>query len=281
MAIRAPIEWSQLLRDAVTQPGRLSEAYQRFWNYSFGNALLALFQCHARGIEPGPIHTFKGWLELGRHVKKGERAIVLCMPIKIARKAKDIESNAPDGGDGAERKAAGIVTRFVYRNHWFVLSQTEGAEYVPTVLPDWNERDALDQLFIERAPFRHSNGNTQGYAVDRQVAISPVAALPQKTLFHEMAHVVLGHTEELRRMDDHEATPVNLREVEAECVALICCESLKLPGIECSRGYIQHWLAGEQIPERSAQRIFKAADAILRAGRPTTQTASNPDCAVT
>jgi hypothetical protein len=68
-------------------------------------------------------------------------------------------------------------------------------------------------------------------------------------------------------MDDDERTPVNLREVEAECVALIVCESLNLPGVELCRGYIQHWLGTETIPERSAQRIFKAADQILRAGR--------------
>ena len=39
------------------------------------------------------------------------------------------------------------------------------------------------------------------------------------------------------------------------------------PGLEACRGYIQHWLDGREIPERNAQRIFKAADAILRAGR--------------
>jgi antirestriction protein ArdC len=92
--------------------------------------------------------------------------------------------------------------------------------------------------------------------------------MPHKTLMHEVAHVVLGHTAELReQMDDHDRTPVNIREVEAEAVALICCESLGLGGAESCRGYIQHWLRGEPIPEKSAQRIFKAADAVLRAGR--------------
>jgi hypothetical protein len=57
----------------------------------------------------------------------------------------------------------------------------------------------------------------------------------------------------------------NIREVEAESVALICCEALGLPGAEFSRGYIQHW--GSEIPEKSARRIFTAADKILKAGR--------------
>src|SRR5205814_2350046 len=120
-------------------------------------------------------------------------------------------------------------------------------------------------LNIERITFDHLNGNAQGYAVDRKVAVSPIAFMPHRTLFHELAHVILGHTEELRRMDDDDQTPVNLREVEAECTALICCESLGLDGATFSRGYIQHWLKGETIPERSAQKIFKAADQLLKA----------------
>src|SRR5580698_7114810 len=79
-------EWTQLLIKAVEHPGVISAAYSRFWNYSVGNQLLAMFQCQDRQIEPGPIHTFKGWRHLGRHVKKGERALVLCMPITVRRK---------------------------------------------------------------------------------------------------------------------------------------------------------------------------------------------------
>jgi hypothetical protein len=94
--------------------------------------------------------------------------------------------------------------------------------------------------------------------------------LPHKTRFHELAHVVLGHTSEaVEGLTDSETTPRSLKEVEAEAVALVCLEALNLPGADHSRGYIQHWnqLRGaEPIPERSAQRIFKAADQILKAG---------------
>lgn len=70
-------------------------------------------------------------------------------------------------------------------------------------------------------------------------------------------------------MSDTERTPKNLREVEAESVALLCCESLGLPGAEFSRGYIQGWIEGDVIPERSAQKIFHVADQILKAGHIT------------
>jgi antirestriction protein ArdC len=265
------VDWASLLAEAVSKPGMISTAYSRFWNYSAGNQLLALWQCMLRGLEPGPINTFLGWLELKRHVKKGEKALTLCMPVTVKRKAKAEATESADGTHPAEE----VFTRFVYRPHWFVLAQTEGEGYVPTVVPDWNEAAAFESLKIARVPFTHLNGNAQGYAVERRVAVSPIAALPQKTLFHELAHVVLGHCEELTRMEDDDFTPVNIREVEAECVALICCESLGLPGSEFCRGYIQNWLGKEKISDRSVQKIFKAADHIVKSGRPQVNPANS------
>jgi hypothetical protein len=66
---------------------------------------------------------------------------------------------------------------------------------------------------------------------------------------------------------DSEQTPRSLREAEAEAVAMLLCESLSLPGAEFCRGYIQNWLKGDAIPEKSAMKIFGAADRILKAGQ--------------
>jgi hypothetical protein len=80
-----PIEWSALLADAVSKPGVIHAAYSRFWNYSAGNQLLAWFQCVGRKLDPGPINTFLGWVDCGRHVNKGEWALTLCMPVRVYR----------------------------------------------------------------------------------------------------------------------------------------------------------------------------------------------------
>src|ERR1700746_2441509 len=78
--------------------------------------------------------------------------------------------------------------------------------------------------------------------------------------------IVLGHTTN-ERLVDSEQTARHIREVEAESVALICCETLGLEGAESCRGYIQHWLKTEkEIPNQSAARIFAAASSILKAG---------------
>lgn len=254
--------FTALLDRALTEPGILSRAYSAFHGYSFGNQLLALVQCLDRGITPGPISTFMGWKTIGRSVKKGAKAIVLCMPITCKRHTTDDED--------------ATFTRFIYKPHWFVLEQTEGAAVDTPAPAAWSAPRALKALGITEEPFTMTDGNCQGYAHERSIAVSPIAAMPHKTRFHELAHVVLEHTSEGSQADD-ELTPRSLREVETEAVAMICLEVLGLPGAEFCRGYIQHWNAtrsSEPIPERSAQKIFKAADTILRAGREEQETAA-------
>jgi antirestriction protein ArdC len=256
-------KWSALLVEAVNKPGLIMKAYSNFHSYSLGNQLLALVQCQMRGLQPGPINTFPKWQELGRHVKRGERALMLCMPITCKRREE--ASNEEANGEGT-------FTSFVYKARWFVLTQTEGEALQPQVIPEWDAKRALTALAIDQIPFDSTDGNCQGFARKRQIAINPVAQLPNKTLFHELAHVVIGHTAEAD-FADTEKTPRNLREVEAEAVALLCCESLELEGADYCRGYLQNWLYqgvgfdASAIPERSAQKIFHAADLILRAGR--------------
>jgi len=259
-------KWSALLVEAVNKPGTIMKAYSAFWNYSVGNQILAIVQCQLRGIQPGPINTFPKWQTLGRIVKRGEKALTLCMP--ITRKRRNDESQDND----ASREEQ-TYTSFVHKARWFVVSQTFGNELGPVTIPEWEAARALATLGIECIPFDKTDGNCQGFARGRQIAINPVAQLPHKTRFHEMAHVLL-HTSE-GDFTDTEQTPRNLREVEAESVALLCCEALNIEGADYARGYIQHWLYegigydADAIPEKSAQKIFRAADQILRAGRPT------------
>lgn len=247
--------WAELLKQATEVPGMISEAFRSFHNYSLGNQLLAMFQCGLRGIPIGPISTFMGWKEKGRHVKKGEKAIVLCMPItrKKAAKTEDEEDK--------------VFTLFIFKPHWFVYSQTEGDPVEPEPVPGWDKAKALSGLDIQEVPFALAQGNTLGYAQRREVAVSPVAPKPAKVLFHEMAHILLGHCLEDGIHTDASELPRSLREAEAEAVALLLVASLGLEGQEECRGYIQNWYKGAEIPERSAQRIFKVADQIIKAGQ--------------
>src|SRR5688572_23254028 len=92
------VSFADLLRSAVTEPGIIATAYRQFHAYSIGNQLLALAQCIERGIQPGPLATFPRWKELGRHVRKGEKALSLCQPVTITRRepSADASTDGPD-----------------------------------------------------------------------------------------------------------------------------------------------------------------------------------------
>lgn len=249
------VAWSNMLQDAVTQPGIISQCYSTFHTYSVGNQLLAWSQLMARDMPLSPIATYKRWAELSRQVKKGSKALQLVMPVTISKK------------DDAGQKTGDVFNLFMLKNNWFTLDQTDGADFAhEIVIPTWDKIKALETLQITEVHFDSADGNSQGYAIGKNIAINPIAALPHKTRFHELAHVVLGHTIE-SAMHDDERTPKDIREVEAESVAYILCSVLELPGLVESRGYIQNWLDGNEISDKSAQRIFSAADKILKAGK--------------
>jgi antirestriction protein ArdC len=239
MAANSAPDFAALLEQATTEPGTLSAAYAAFHTYSMGNMLLAAFQCADRGIPLGPIATYQRWRELGRQVRKGEKAIELCQPVTCKRRPTDATPEA-DEQDGQ------TFTRFIYRRNWFTLAQTDGQPFDAPAPAAWDRARALAALDVTEIPFEHIDGNCQGYARARSIAINPVAAAPLKTTFHELAHVLIGHTAEADMRDD-ERTPRNVRELEAEATAIG---------------------TGQPVPEASARRIFKTADAILRAGRP-------------
>lgn len=106
---KPPISWTALLSEAVTKPGYIHEAYTRFHSYSAANQLWALLQCFQQQIPPGPIATLPKWNELGRRVKKGSKALTLCMP--LSRKT----TKTTTAEDGSEQQEEIAYTCYVWR----------------------------------------------------------------------------------------------------------------------------------------------------------------------
>ena len=253
------VDFTKILQQALTVPGIVNQAYRAFHNFSLGNQILAAMQLAERGLGLSPLASFMAWKGKGRCVKKGEKAISLFMPITIKKAHKDEAT-----GDEVQS----TFSKFVLKPHWFSLEQTDGEEFAAEmVAPAWNAERAMQTLEIEEVRFDELRGNVMGYASGKQIAISPVNPLKHKTRFHEIAHVVLGHTADAALMADGSNLPRDIKEAEAEGVAYILCALLDLPGQAESRGYIQGWLADQPLPERSARRIFSAADKIMKAGQ--------------
>jgi hypothetical protein len=243
--------WSALLQRAVEEPGLICDAYTRFHGYSLGNRFGALIQCQLRGLEPGPLNSFNGWRKLGYAIKEGEKSLTLCMPLKgtLHREKTDSKGSASPSKTNAQNRRDGqpdveevqYIRAFVWKPSWFVLSQTvplsDNTEPMPVVAPlTWDRDKALATLDIAPVPFDLMDGNALGFARKRTVAVSPLAPYPFKTLFHELGHVVLGHTTDnfhgdgntgLELSDGPELSPA-LIEVEAERVVLLCLATLDL-----------------------------------------------------
>lgn len=245
-------KWSKLLDEALTMPGSMSSVYSRFYNYSINNQILLWMQ----GVME-PVATFNRWKEMERYVKKGSKAKAILRPIIVTLKDDLDEEGKPKQ-----------ILKFKLVNALFTVSDTIGEELPPYVPPEWDETRALSELEIAKVPFDMLDGNVQGYSYERKVAINPVAGYPLKTMFHELGHIILGHTAP-DQAEDY-AHHRGIKEFQAEAVAYLCMndvgatEHMDAAG---SRGYIQHWLGDQDPPDSAIRAVFKAVDTILRAGR--------------
>jgi hypothetical protein len=250
------IEWSKLMEEALTAPGNLTGVYDRFHNYSLTNMFLFMLQ----GIRE-PVASFSRWKSLGRNVIQGARAKEVIVPLLV-------NEDLPDPDDPSKRERVQRLIGFKVVRAVFTLSDIDGKEPPPLQLPGWDVETALKKLAIRRVPFDQINGNVQGYSAGVDIAINPVAVHPEKTLMHELGHVVLGHTLP-HSLDDYQ-THRGIKEFQAEATAYLTMNELEQLDEETaahSRGYIQHYLQGERPPEQAIRQVFTAAERILRAGR--------------
>ena len=191
------VSFADLLQTATTDPGTISSAYGAFHNYSLGNQILAMMQCKMRQLPIGPLSTFQHWKELGRHVKRGERALSLIMPVTCKRRDDAGAEVITDDGEPQ------TFTRFICVPRWFVLSQTDGADHQPQTVAGWDNSQALAALNITEKPYALADGNCQGYArpQNREIALNPLCQHQQRTRFHEIAHVMLHAENEMDRAE--------------------------------------------------------------------------------
>ena len=259
MAEKLP--WDKLLEQALTAPGSLTGVYDRFHDYSITNMMLFLMQ----GMFE-PVASESRWKSLGRTKRIDARRKQVIVPLFA------IESDpepAPDGETLEEKRVrVSRLIGFTVVKGVLGLSDTEGPELPPREIPGWSAEQMLEKLAIRRVPFESTNGNLQGYSRGVEIAINPLAVHPEKTLAHEVGHVILGHTLP-HSFEDYQAHR-GIKEFQAEGVAYLVMNELDMLDEETAahcRGYIRHWLKDETPPDTAIRQVFTAADRILRSGR--------------
>ena len=251
------LDWPKLMHEALTAPGHLGNTYSRFHDYSLANMLLFRQQ----GMRE-PMASASRWKSLGHHILSGVRGKEVIVPVLINEPAPTDETVEE------KRERVAKLIRFKVVRRVFALSDTEGPELPPVPTPGWDLQTALGKLGIREVPFDQTNGNLQGWSQGLAFAINPIAVNPTKTRLHELAHIVLGHT--IPNHYEEYATHRGIMEFQAEAVAYLAMNELGQLDDDMasrSRGYIQHWLSDEQPPDKAIQQVFRATDAILRAGR--------------
>jgi antirestriction protein ArdC len=227
----------------------------RFHRYSFRNTLLIAAQCpHASHVA-----GFRRWLELGRCVRKGERAIRIFAPVRYRRRDSD------GNDDEAVQELVGFKLAAV-----FDVSQTEPLPEVdPVPLDPPGQPVSGDSHGHLLAPLEQ-HANTLGYTVsyepltgragycsskDHRIVVDADLPINGKvaTLVHEVAH---AHGIDYQRSTRPEA------ELIVESVAYIVCAGAGLDTASESVPYLAGW--NEQQTLERIEALASTIDEIAR-----------------
>jgi glycosyltransferase involved in cell wall biosynthesis len=107
---------------------------------------MPVVSCVRRNLQPGPLNTYRRWLERKRQIRKGETGTSLCMPMPFKRTAH---------ADDTDEEPAKPQTHnaFRFRAYWFVLAQTDGEESYAASIPSFDLDTALRTLHVTRTAF--------------------------------------------------------------------------------------------------------------------------------
>jgi hypothetical protein len=227
----------------------------RFHNYSFGNVMAIAMQ-RPDAVRVAGFHT---WKDLGRNVKKGEKAIRILAP--MVGKAKD----AATGEDAA--RVFGFRSVCV-----FDISQTEGKELPALARPEGHVGNALAKFLAFAADsgitveFVADLGGAEGVSFGGRIQLLEEKAEAERVtvLAHELAH------ELLHKQDRKNAGDKNRRELEAEAVAFIVGNAIGLEMSTASADYIRLY-------DGSAESLTESLDGISKASRLLLAALSAPD----
>jgi antirestriction protein ArdC len=247
-------DWQAMLRAAA-----------RFHRYSLNNVLLIRLQFPGASRVAG----YRTWQSLGRQVRKGEKGIAVLAPITCRTNGATEE-----GSDDQDAQTPGVRQLRGFKiEHVFDISQTDG-ESLPDVRPVLLEGDCPPELWddvadmirargyqVRRGQCAHLSANGETDPVTRIVSVrddlAPLHAI--KTLTHELAHILLGHVEDVSSY----FLCRGRCEVEAESVAFVVLLEAGIDASAYSTVYVAGWADGPKTVHETAGRVVDCARGIV------------------
>ncbi|NNN13424.1 MAG: DUF1738 domain-containing protein [Acidimicrobiaceae bacterium] len=224
----------------------------RLPSYSPRNSLLIFSQAKEKGFTPTIVMGYKGWLSRGRHVRRGEKGLRICVPV-IAKERGNFDSKEVE------------VVKYFRSASVFDLSQTDGEAISEPLVPIFLEGEADEILLdlcvseVERLGFSFyfgelagSNGQTN--FGDRTVVVSRNLPPRQrvKTALHELAHATMHHRSDIA---------VSAAELEAESAAYLILGSLGIASEDFSVPYLVRWSKGDT--QEVAEASLRVVDFVV------------------
>ncbi|SEB09844.1 ArdC-like ssDNA-binding domain-containing protein [Leifsonia sp. 21MFCrub1.1] len=234
----------------------------RFHAYSLNNLLLIL----AQKPDATQVAGFRKWQQLGRQVRKGETGI------RIFGYSTKKVTDEDDKGEEFEQRLVRYPILTI-----FDISQTDlidGAEDTSSItqqltgIDDHGLINALTDYLVAEGwsiQYRPLPGARNGYTDPeaRTVVLDDglSAEHTAKTLIHEAAHILLGHTSNPADYVSHRG----VMEVEAESVAYIVAGLAGFDTSAYSIGYITGWADGDtNLIHATAARVLDTAHRIAK-----------------
>lgn len=232
-----------------------------FHAYSLNNVVLILAQLPGASRVAG----FRRWQELGRQVRKGEKALKI-----FGYSTKRVVETDENTGEETET----TLVRFPILSV-FDISQTdlmEGTEDYSSPVRRLTGTDdlgivAMVEDYLTRSGWTFSREDIDGPALGytdskaRRVVVRPDLAPAQaaKTSLHEAAHVVLHAEEDHAEYVAHRG----VKETEAESVAYVLAGMLGLDTSAYTVGYVADWAnADMETIKATASNVLRAVHAL-------------------
>jgi antirestriction protein ArdC len=231
----------------------------RFHRYSLRNVLLIGSQ-RATATRVAGYHT---WRDLGRHVKTGEKGIMIFAP--ILTKERQTAPPAPNHDQTATKKddvsrVAGFRTAFV-----FDVEQTEGKELPQFAKTTGDPKEFADKLKALVAKqgisleYDKSIAPAYGVSYGEKIRIIPGMQPAEEfsVLVHELAHEMLHHNKDGSRL------PKVFEETQAEAVAYVVSRGVGLQTNSAAADYISLYNGDKKTLAQSLSAIQETSSRIL------------------
>lgn len=227
----------------------------KFHNYSVNNQILIYTHMPEATLVAG----YHKWNDMGRHVKRGEKAVPIISPCVYKKEVDDTNADGSYKYDSGGNKLKKEVEVQGYKAcSVFDVSQTEG-DPLPEYISDLKDpvADYFNYLTaIESAspvPIRFGDEMGEGVhgyysPVKQEIVIRRGMSEMQtlKTACHEIAHARLNHGSK------EDQTDKQTKEIQAESTAFVVCDALGLDTSDYSFSYIAGFSSGKDVKELKA-----------------------------